>query len=213
MPDQVEVSEVSLAREIFGPLGGIVEIGAVVDAGAGAALARISVGDFTARNKSELTHILRTVQAVGNFHPSTMNLVDELGWHADHEITAASLLLWSRGIEEFSSHLGSPRSVRRMVSAGADLHLVHFTHALVGAAVALGKPAAASSERIVETVRRAARLTGTDAPGAPWDVYRMWRASLLPTVLMPASGSPNSVKMGYRSFAHALELSTTAKAI
>ncbi|MER5897283.1 hypothetical protein [Streptomyces sp. NPDC001876] len=200
-----EVSEVSLAREIFGPLGGIVEIGAVVDAGAGAALARISVGDFTARNKPELTHILRTVQEVGRFRPSTMDLVDELGWHADHEITAASLLLWSGGIEEYSPRLGSPQAVRRMAGAGADLQLVHFSHALVGAAVALGKPAAASSEPIVETMRRAARLAGSDAPGAAWDVYRMWRASLLPAVLMPAAASPHSVRIGYRSFAHALE--------
>lgn len=181
------------------------EIGAVADAGEGVELARVSVGEFTARNNSDVTRILSIVQTVGNFHPSTMAIVEELGWHADHEITAPSLLLWSGGIEEFSPDLDNPQSVQRMVSAGADLQLVHFTHALVGVAVAVGRPVDGSSELIVEAVRRAARLVGAENPEAARDIYRMWRASLLPAVLMPESVSPNSVKTGYRSFAHALE--------
>lgn len=205
MTNHAEVSETSLAREIFGPLGGIVEIGAVIDAGTSTPLAQVSVGEFTARNHEKLANILRTVQTIGNFHPSTMALVDELGWHADHEITAPSLLLWSGGIEEYSPDLGNPRSVRRMTSTGSDLQLVYFTHSLVGVAVTLGQPVATSSQLIVEAVRRAAKLLGADEPGAVWCAYRMWRASVLPTVLMPASGSPNSVKIGYRLFAHALE--------
>ncbi|MEV4997772.1 hypothetical protein [Streptomyces niveus] len=205
MSGDAQVSETSLAREIFGPLGGIVEIGAVVDAGESAALAYVSVDEFAAKNHPELSHILRTVQTVGNFHSSTMTIVEELGWHADHEITAPSLLLWSGGIEEYSPDLDNPQSVQRMVNAGADLQLVHFTHAMVGAAVAAGQPVDASSELIVEAVRRAAGLVGAENAGAARVIYRMWRASLLPQVLMPASASPNSVKTGYRSFAHALE--------
>ncbi|MEU9747978.1 hypothetical protein [Streptomyces niveus] len=205
MVNNAQVSETSLAREIFGPLGGIVEIGAIVDAGENTALAHVSVDEFTARNHPELSQILRTVQAIGNFHSSTMATVEELGWHSDHEITAPSLLLWSGGIEEYSSDLDNPQSVRRMVSAGADLQLVHFTHAMVGAAVAAGQPVDASSELIVEAMRRAAGLVGAENGGAAREIYRMWRASLLPQVLMPASASPNSVKTGYRAFAHALE--------
>ncbi|MFD4770675.1 hypothetical protein [Streptomyces niveus] len=152
-----------------------------------------------------MSQILRTAQTVGNFHSSTMTLVEELGWHADHEITAPSLLLWSGGIEEYSSDLDNPQSVQRMVSAGADLQLMHFTHAMAGAAVAAGQPVDASSELIVEAVRRAAGLVGAENAGAVRDCYRMWRASLLPQVLTPVSASPESVKTGYRSFAHALE--------
>ncbi|MGW8573727.1 hypothetical protein [Streptomyces niveus] len=205
MVNNTQVSETSLAREIFGPLGGIVEIGAIVDAGENTALAHVSVDEFTTRNHPELSQILRTVQTIGNFHSSTMAIVEELGWHSDHEITAPSLLLWSGGIEEYSSDLDNPQSVRRMVSAGADLQLVHFTHAMVGAAVAAGQPVDASSELIVVAMRRAAGLVGAENGEAAREIYRMWRASLLPQVLMPASASPNSVKTGYRSFAHALE--------
>lgn len=205
MNGDAQVSETSLAREIFGPLGGIVEIGAVVDAEESAALAHVSIDEFTARNHPELSQILRTVQTIGNFHSSTMAIVEELGWHADHEISAPSLLLWSGGIEEYSSDLNNPQSVRRMASAGADLQLVRFTHAMVGVAVAVGQPVDASSELIVEAVRRAAGLVGAENAGAAREIYRMWRASLLPQVLMQTSASPNSVKTGYRSFAHALE--------
>ncbi|WP_405501758.1 hypothetical protein OG501_25530 [Streptomyces niveus] len=205
MNGDAQVSETSLAREIFGPLGGIVEIGVVVDAGESAALAHVSVDEFAARNHLEMSKILRTVQTIGNFHSSTMAIVEELGWHADHEITAPSLLLWSGGIEEYSSDLNNPQSVRRMASAGADLQLVRFTHAMVGVAVAVGQPVDASSELIVEAVRRAAGLVGAENAGAAREIYRMWRASLLPQVLMQTSASPNSVKTGYRSFAHALE--------
>ncbi|MEV8336028.1 hypothetical protein OG211_12720 [Streptomyces niveus] len=205
MNGDAQVSETSLAREIFGPLGGIVEIGAVVDAEESAALAHVSIDEFTARNHPELSQILRTVQTIGNFHSSTMAIVEELGWHSDHEISAPSLLLWSGGIEEYSSDLNNPQSVRRMASAGADLQLVRFTHAMVGVAVAVGQPVDASSELIVEAVRRAAGLVGAENAGAAREIYRMWRASLLPQVLMQTSASPNSVKTGYRSFAHALE--------
>lgn len=205
MNGDAQVSETSLAREIFGPLGGIVEIGAVVDAEESAALAHVSIDEFTARNHPELSQILRTVQTIGNFHSSTMAIVEELGWHADHEISAPSLLLWSGGIEEYSSDLNNPQSVRRMASAGADLQLVRFTHAMVGVAVTVGQPVDASSELIVEAVRRAAGLVGAENAGAAREIYRMWRASLLPQVLMQTSASPNSVKTGYRSFAHALE--------
>ncbi|MFI1397562.1 hypothetical protein [Streptomyces sp. NPDC020681] len=99
------VSETSLVREIFGPLGGIVELGAVSVAGP-KPLNDVSVGDFAANHRSELDHILVAIREIGDFHPSTMALVDELGWHRDHEVTAPSLLLWSGSIEPFSPHLG-----------------------------------------------------------------------------------------------------------
>ncbi|WP_147962395.1 hypothetical protein [Streptomyces sp. wa22] len=99
MNDDIEKSETSLAREIFGPLGGIVEIGAVANSDNKLPLNRVSVGNFANRNENDLNRILHITRTVGSFHESTMTLVDELGWHTDHEVTAPSLLLWSGGIE------------------------------------------------------------------------------------------------------------------
>ncbi|MFF3955110.1 hypothetical protein ACFYY1_18055 [Streptomyces sp. NPDC001890] len=200
-----EDARVALAREIFGPLGGIVEMGAVVDFEFPIPLDRVSVGSFVQRNCAVLDRILQVAQEVGGFSDSTMASVDELGWHRDHEVTAPSLLLWSGGIEEFSSNLENPWSVRRMVEAGCDLQLVRLLHAFVGAAVARGQFGTALSELIIEAIRAAAGLVGMRDSGVMRDTYRMWRVAHLPTVLMPGSGCPDEVRNGYRSFAHTIE--------
>lgn len=205
MSNDSEVSETSLAREIFGPLGGIVEIGAVADSDENVPLNRVSVGNFSNRNQKDLHRILQIAQTVGGFHESTMALVDELGWHADHEVTAPSLLLWSGGIEKYSPNIENPRAVHRMLGAGGDLQLVGFMHALVGAAVARSQPAESTSELIIEAVRRACAVAGIYESGADRTTYRMWRVAHLPAVLMPSSRSSEAVKNGYRSFAHAIE--------
>lgn len=192
------VSETSLARAIFGPLGGIVEIGAVADSGEGVPLNRVSVGNFTTRNHEDLHEILHITQTVGRFHESTMSLVDGLGWHVDHEITAPSLLLWSGGIEEYSPNIENPQAVRRMLGAGGDLQLVNFMHALVGAAVARSQPSDSTSELIIEAVRRACTLARISESGAVRTTYRMWRVAHLPDVLMPSSGCSAVIKTGYR---------------
>ncbi|MCX5113152.1 hypothetical protein OOK13_32770 [Streptomyces sp. NBC_00378] len=200
-----EGAGVAIAREIFGPLGGVVEICAVVDGEFRVSLDRVSVGSFVRRNHAALDGILQVAQESGGFPDSTMALVDGLGWHRDHEVTAPSLLLWSGGIEEFSPALENPRSVRRMVEAGRDLQLVRLMHALVGAAVAREKSSTSLSELIIEAIRAAAGLVGMRDPGAVRDTYRMWRVAHLPAVLMPGSGCADEVWNGYRSFAHTID--------
>ncbi|WP_405660457.1 hypothetical protein OG379_07075 [Streptomyces sp. NBC_01166] len=199
-----KVSETSLARAIFGPLGGIVEIGAVADSGEYTNLNHVSIENFTTRNHENLHRILHITQMIGKFHASTMALVDELGWHANHEVTAPSLLLWSGGIEKYSPNIETPQAVHRMLSTGGDLQLVEFMHALIGAAVARSQPAESTSELIIQAVRGACTVVGISESGADRTTYRMWRVAHLPTVLMPNSGSPEAVKTGYRSFAHAI---------
>ncbi|MFJ4842819.1 hypothetical protein [Streptomyces sp. NPDC088746] len=200
-----EASETSLAREIFGPLGGIVEIGAVAESDESVPLNRVSVGDFVNRNHNDLHRILQITQTVGSFHESTMALVDDLGWHADHEVTAPSLLLWSGGIEKYSPDIEAPEAVHRMLGAGGDVQLVGFMHALVGAAVARNQPAVPTSELIVEAIQKACAVAGIHESGADRTTFRMWRVAHLPAVLMPSSNSSEAVKTGYRSFAHAIE--------
>jgi hypothetical protein len=203
--NNASASETSLAREIFGPLGGIVEVGAVADSDENVPLNHVSVGNFANRNHSDLHRILQIAQTVGGFHASTMALIDELGWHADHEVTAPSLLLWSGGIEKYSPEIEAADAVQRMLGAGGDLQLVRFMHALVGAAVARKQPAAPTSELIVEAIQRACPVAGIHEPGADRAIFRMWRVAHLPAVLMPSSGSSEAVRTGYRSFAHAIE--------
>ncbi|MFD4692237.1 hypothetical protein [Streptomyces sp. NPDC058463] len=205
MNNDSENSETSLAREIFGPLGGIVEIGAVADSDENLPLNRVSVGNFANRNHNDLNRILHITQTVGSFHESTMTLVDELGWHADHEVTAPSLLLWSGAIEKYSPDIETPDAVRRMLGAGGDLQLVRFMHALVGAAVASKQLAAPTAELIVEAIQRACSVAGIHESGADRTVFRMWRVAHLPAVLMPSSSSSEAVRTGYRSLAHAIE--------
>ncbi|MET7366447.1 hypothetical protein ABZS61_11555 [Streptomyces sp. NPDC005566] len=200
-----EVSETWLARETFGPLGGIIELGAVGDSDENVPLNRVSVENYTARKHGDLHRILQIVQTVGKFHESTMAVVDDLGWHTDHEVTAPSLLLRSGGIEKYSPDIEAPDAVHRMLGAGGDLQLVRFMHALVGVAVARNQPAVPTSELIVEAIQKAYAVAGIHESGADRTTFRMWRVAHLPAVLMPSSGSSETVKTGYRSFAHAIE--------
>ncbi|MEV6790602.1 hypothetical protein AB0M87_01080 [Streptomyces sp. NPDC051320] len=133
----MSMPESILGREIFGPLGGMVEIGAVVAQGAWT-LSDVSVGEFVARRRGELDQLLRVVRDIGDFAPATMGIVDELGYVRDHEVTAPSLLLWSGGYENVSPRLGEAVAVRRMSRTGGDLQVTNFLHALVNAAIERG---------------------------------------------------------------------------
>ncbi|MEU9608564.1 hypothetical protein [Streptomyces sp. NPDC048057] len=197
-------SETSSARAVFGPLGGIVEIGAVVAAGATRPLAEVSVGEFVAQHRDEINSVLEAVRDIGGYHAETMAIVDELGWLREHEITAPSLLLWSAVIEAYSPEIERPEAVRRMVDMGADLQLSEFLHALVGAAVQRSGAAEQQVERIVRAVGSAGRLVGREPGVAARDTFRAWRVAHLPDVLPPSSPSPPEVKAGFRSYAHAL---------
>ncbi|MFK4224072.1 hypothetical protein [Streptomyces sp. NPDC019890] len=197
-------SETSLGREIFGPLGGIVELGTVAASGP-KSLPEISVGEFVTSHRDELDRILAAVRDIGGFHPETMAIVDELGWHRNHEITVPSLLLWSGCIEAFSPHLEEPAAVRRMVRMGTDLQLANLMHALVGAASSKGRAAEPNSELIIETMGSAAALLGLDHERAVRDIFRMWRVAFLPNILMPSSKSPEVTKSNFREYAHILE--------
>ena len=197
-------SERSLGRQIFGPLGGIVVLGAVAAARPGP-LQEISVGEYIAGHRDEMDRILAAVRDIGGFHPETMAIVDELGWHRNHEITAPSLLMWSGCIEAFSPHLEEPASVLRMVRVGADLQLANFMHALVGAASSRGRAMEPTPELIIESVGIAGALLGLDHERAVWDIFRMWRVAFLPAILMPSSKSPEATKASFREYAHILE--------
>lgn len=85
--------------------------------------------------------VMEGVRANGGFSDEVMAIADELGYFADHDVPAASLLLWSEGITgvpQPPERLEEPELVRRMCRIGADLQLTRLLPALVTAALAAG---------------------------------------------------------------------------
>ncbi|CAL9490807.1 hypothetical protein SUDANB1_03219 [Streptomyces sp. enrichment culture] len=197
-----------LARAVFAALGGVVETGAVRAAGTWV-LADVSVGDFLAPRQGDLRCLMEGVRASGGFSDEVMAIADELGYFADHDVPAASLLLWSEGITgvpQPPERLEEPELVRRMCRIGADLQLTRLLQALVTAALAAGTGAGEGAAGIAQILRVAC---GFAEPGraevTPVDVHRMWRVAHLPALLHPASDAPEWGKAGYRAYDAELE--------
>ncbi|MFI6371738.1 hypothetical protein [Streptomyces sp. NPDC050546] len=138
-----------------------------------------------------------------------MAIADELGYFADHEVRAASLLLRSEGIAgvpEPRERLEEPELVRRMCRIGADLQLTRLLQALVTACLAAGTERGEGAAGSAEILRIACGLA---EPGraaiTPADIHRMWRVAHLPGILRPASDAPEWGKAGYRAYDAELE--------
>ncbi|MFD5909440.1 hypothetical protein ACFWHL_12075 [Streptomyces massasporeus] len=197
-----------LARAVFAALGGVVEIGAVRATGTWL-LPDVSVGAFLEPRQGDLRRLLDGVRMVGRFSGEVMAVADELGYFREHEVPAASLLLWSEGIAglpDAVERLEEPELVRRMCRIGADLQLTRLLQALVTAALAAGTEAGEGGEGIAEILRVACGLVGTGRAGVtPADVHRMWRVAHLPGIMRPASDAPEWGKAGYRAYDAELE--------
>ncbi|WP_445269102.1 hypothetical protein [Streptomyces sp. DSM 41634] len=191
-------SETTLVREVFGPLGALVECGA--------ALESVSVGEFVARHRGELDRVLDVVRRLGAFHAGSMDIMDGLGYLREHDVPPVTLLMWSGCIEEYTPDLGAPEAVRRMARTGADLQLAHLLQALVGVAALRGGDDVESPAReIAEVIGTVCVWGGADGGRSPHEVFLMWRVAFLPGLLMPSSGSPEPFKRRLREYAHALE--------
>ncbi|MFD5948729.1 hypothetical protein ACFWAZ_21015 [Streptomyces collinus] len=197
-----------LARAIFAALGGVVEIGAVRATGTWL-LPDVSVGAFLEPRQDDLRRLLDGVRVVGRFSGEVMVVADELGYFRDHDVPAASLLLWSEGIAGLPDpveRLEEPELVRRMCRIGADLQLTRLLQALVTAALATGTEPGEGAAGIAEILRVVCGLAEPGRAGtAPADVHRMWRVAHLPAILHPASDAPEWGKAGYRAYDAELE--------
>jgi hypothetical protein len=197
-----------LARAVFAALGGVVEIGAVRAAGTWV-LADVSVRDFLAPRQGDLRCLMEGVRAGGGFSDEVMAIADELGYFADHDVPAASLLLWSEGIAGVPDpveRLEEPELVRRMCRIGADLQLTRLLQALVTAALAAGTEPGEGAAAVAEVLRVACGLVEPGRAGVtPADVHRMWRVAHLPVILRPTSDAPEWGKAGYRAYDAELE--------
>ncbi|NGO10359.1 hypothetical protein G5C60_22915 [Streptomyces sp. HC44] len=201
------VPESMLAREIFGPLGGVVEIGAVRATGSWA-LPDVSVGAFLARRQDEVQRLLNGVRTVCGFSDASMATFEEVGWFRDHEVAAPFLLMWSgavEGVPERREELEEPLTVRRMCRMGADLQLTYFLQALVTGAIAAGTEAQQGAETVAEVLGIAVALADGTGYSTPAGVFRTWRVAHLPGILRPESSAPESGRAGFRAYARALE--------
>ncbi|MGX1561489.1 hypothetical protein [Streptomyces sp. NPDC055506] len=197
-----------MARAIFAALGGIVEIGAVRATGTWA-LADTSVGEFLAHRQDGIRGLMEDIRAIGCFSGDTMAIADELGYFRDHDVSAASLLLWSDGIAGVPDpveRLEESELVRRMCRIGADLQLTRFLHALVTAAIAAGAQAGERATGIAGSLHVACGLAApAGARTTPTHIHRMWRVAHLPGILGAASRAPDWGKAGYRAYDAELE--------
>lgn len=213
MTERYDVPEETLARSVFGPLGGIVEIGAVAAAGSWD-LADVSVGGFVAGRQGDVGRLLEVVRRVGDFGEPVMGIFDELGYLREHPVEAPSLLLWSSGYEDVRGRFDQPDAVRRMSRLGADLQLTRFLQALITAAIARGPDVARAAALVAEALRIAAGLVGSaldEEPGGTahgataMTVLRMWRVAHLADLLLPTSPAGPEARALFREYAHALD--------
>ncbi|MCM2393121.1 hypothetical protein [Streptomyces albipurpureus] len=164
-----------------------------------------SINAFMATCGDQMHRLMEIIQEIGEFHPETMSIVDELGWHREHEVQAITLLLWSGSIEPYSERISERDSVRRMLCMGSDLQLTNFLHALVGAAESLDLPGTPKAGLVVEALQISSELLQGVREMAAAEVFRMWRVAFLPHVLPPSSRTPETIRAGFRDYAHALE--------
>ncbi|MBB3076396.1 hypothetical protein [Streptomyces violarus] len=201
--ERTRLPENALARSVFGPLGGVVETGAVNATGTWR-LRDVSLGVFVAQRQSDLDRLLDGIRSVCRFSDAAMAIAGELGYLEDHEVSAASLLLWSDGIMGVPDPLDrieEPSLVRRMGQIGVDLQLTRLLQALVTAALAEGTEAGEGAAGIAEILRVAGGLAEPAEGGpTPADIHRMWRVALLHGILRPASEVPDWGKAGYRAY-------------
>ncbi|MFI8894802.1 hypothetical protein [Streptomyces paradoxus] len=193
----------ALGRTVFAALGGIVEIGAVRSTGTWL-VPDVSVGAFLAFRENDLGRLMEGVRVVGRFSGEVMAIADELGYFREHEVSGASLLLWSEGIAgvpQPPERIEDPALVRRMCRIGADLQLTRLLQALVTAALAAGTEPGDGAAWIADILRGACRLAEpVDPRTTPADIHRMWRVAHLPGILRPDSDAPEWGKAGHRAY-------------
>ncbi|MFD5629510.1 hypothetical protein [Streptomyces sp. NPDC127072] len=199
------ISETGLGYDVFAPLWGILELGAVVASGSGP-LEDVSLAGFVAGHRDELDRLLAVVRDIGDFSAETMAIFEQQGgWTDGRAVTPEYLMMYSGCIEAYPPAVDDPLVLRRMVRMGSDLQLATLMHALVGAAVVRGPGLAAAPELVVGAVRAAGSLLSLDTDHSASDVFRMWRVKFLPDILRPDAPAREGAKEGLRQFAHALE--------
>ncbi|WP_147989510.1 hypothetical protein [Streptomyces sp. t39] len=186
-----------VAREIFGPLGGVLEISAVRYSGYLVPVEARSFQSFVAGIEDELAAILDQIENLSKISRSEASIFESLGYGAPHEISLAALVMWSCGVAGFSSN-----DVERMVVAGSDIQLSRLTQALIFSAPSEG--VAANSEVIRRILLGCLRILGRSTTGDLSLALRIWSVSILPAYLSPAAGASADSREKVRAYARCL---------
>ncbi|KUN26438.1 hypothetical protein AQJ23_14810 [Streptomyces antibioticus] len=199
------VSESGLAYDVFAPLWGVLELGAVAASGE-QSLGDVSLEGFVAARRGELDGILESVRVIGDFSADSMSIFERQGgWNTGREVTPEYLMMYSGCIEGYPPDTDDPVVLRRMLRMGGDLQSAVLMNALVGTAVLRGPGPEEASGLVAGVVRGARALLGGDAEQGLGDTFRMWRVAFLPNVLRPDVPAPQGEKAARRAYAHALE--------
>lgn len=186
-----------IAREIFGPLGGVLEIAAVRRSGFLVPVDVHSFQSFATEVEDELAAILDQVEGLSGISRCEASLFERLGYGAPHEISLAALVMWSCGVAGMSSD-----DVERMVVAGSDIQLSRLVQALIFSAPNDEVPA--NSEIIRRILLGCLRILGRSTEHDLSLVLRIWSASTLPAYLSPTSGASAASKEKVRVYARRL---------
>ncbi|WP_371669796.1 hypothetical protein OG985_20430 [Streptomyces sp. NBC_00289] len=201
----VPFSERGLGYDVFAPLWGILELGAVTVSGA-RSLRDVSLAAFVATRRDEVDSLLTLVRVIGDFSAETMAVFERQGgWNDGREVTAEYVTLYSGSIEGYPPDTDNPAVLRRMLRMAGDLQLATLLHALVSTATLRGPGLKTAPELIVAAMRMAGSLLGVDDERVAWDAFRLWRVRFLPEILRPESPSREDAKVNLRRYAHALE--------
>ncbi|MGW3404263.1 hypothetical protein [Streptomyces zhihengii] len=186
-----------VAREIFGPLGGVLEIAAVRRSGCLVPVDAHSFQSFAVGIEDELAAILDQIESLSRISRCEASVFERLGYGAPHEISLAALVMWSCGVAGMSSD-----DVERMVVAGSDIQLSRLVQALIFSAPS--DEVSANSEMIRRILLGCLRILGRSTEGGLSLVLRIWSASTLPAYLSPTSGASAASKEKVRAYARSL---------
>ncbi|MEU8088994.1 hypothetical protein AB0B57_35935 [Micromonospora sp. NPDC049101] len=208
----VEPSEVSLAYDIFAPLWGLLQLGAVREWDGASAFRPLFLEFVTARRDS-LARLLTGIQAVADLSDDTMAIFEKQGGWSDDDPDfvpdqlGASLLMYSGFVAEYPLDFADADTVRRVIDAGTDLQLVNLLQGLVGAALVRGPEVRSAASLVAESMGIAAEIIAVDAGPALANTVRSWRIAHLAPAVRPDSNMSEARRARLRALALQVESS------
>ncbi|MBF9131858.1 hypothetical protein I0C86_23245 [Plantactinospora sp. S1510] len=202
-------SETGMAYDIYAPLWGLLDLGALVSCD----FAPPSADSFTryvTSRRTQVDRLLDLVRALGDFHPETIGIFEKQGgWGNDSrrepEAVLAALLLSAGFLERHPVDPGDTTTIRRLARAAIDRQLVNLLDALVGVAQVRSRDVASACADVLEALAIACSLVERNVPGTVADTVRSWRTFVLPDVLRPGSPTSDATKDRLRDILHRLE--------
>ena len=202
---RVDLSETTVAHELFGTLWGLVFLGATGRVLPLSVPLEIAIGDYVEQRKASLDDLLAHLQAVGGLsEPSSMALFDEERTNTPTVLTDADavggrLLLYSRNLAERPVDLGDEPLVRRLVTHGVDCQLRSLVDTMIRAVSERQPVEPELLSALHGAAVNAAQLGGAENPrAAVRRAYDAWRIADLGNMLAPDSGATNDARAALR---------------